>query len=93
MLIDCPHCGMRDHSEFAYHGDATKVRPDTAELNNPDGVEVSDKLRDDFYSYVYERDNPKGVHEEHWYHVAGCRSWLRVSRDTFTHEIISVTSE
>ena len=27
---------------------------------------------------------------ELWYHGGGCRSWLRVVRDTRTHEIESV---
>jgi len=24
---------------------------------------------------------------EYWQHVAGCRRWLRIRRDTVTHEI------
>jgi sarcosine oxidase subunit delta len=27
---------------------------------------------------------------ELWYHGFGCRSWLRVKRDTRTHEILGV---
>ena len=27
IRIDCPFCGPRDHGEFTYAGDATKVRP------------------------------------------------------------------
>ncbi len=27
---------------------------------------------------------------ELWYHAFGCRSWLRVTRDTRTHEIFAV---
>ena len=65
MIIHCPHCGMRDHSEFTYNGDATKKRP-CAELNNSEGSEGSDRLIDGFYSYVYDRANPKVLHEEHW---------------------------
>jgi sarcosine oxidase subunit delta len=36
------------------------------------------------------RDNPHGVHRELWYHVAGCHSWLVVTRDTMSHEITRV---
>ncbi|MEH2482098.1 heterotetrameric sarcosine oxidase delta subunit [Nitrobacteraceae bacterium AZCC 2146] len=78
MRIPCPFCGPRDASEFAYHGDATLTRPDagTADANA-------------MYDYVYLRDNPAGVHQEHWYHSAGCHAWLKVTRNVSTHEIIN----
>ncbi len=38
-------------------------------------------------AYVYERANPRGPHQEYWHHVAGCRQWLVVSRDTLSHEV------
>ena len=28
--------------------------------------------------------------EELWYHGGGCRAWLKVRRNTVTHEIFSV---
>ena len=77
MRIPCPYCGLRDAQEFAYLGDATVTRPDPAAPGADDA----------FHDYVYLRDNPAGAHKEHWYHGAGCRSWLVVSRDTRTHEI------
>ena len=33
------------------------------------------------------RNNPSGKHSELWHHVAGCRQWFKVSRNTITHEI------
>ena len=36
------------------------------------------------FDYVYLRDNPAGAHRELWYHGAGCRAWLVVTRDTRT---------
>lgn len=78
MLIPCPHCGPRDSSEFTYLGDATRKRP---ELDNTD-VEA-------WSAYVYERDNPKGQHQEFWHHLTGCRQWLVVERNTATHEVLS----
>ncbi|NBY26899.1 MAG: hypothetical protein EBQ71_06875 [Betaproteobacteria bacterium] len=27
LRIHCPYCGVRDHEEFSYFGDATKVYP------------------------------------------------------------------
>ncbi|MBV9565352.1 MAG: sarcosine oxidase subunit delta [Bradyrhizobium sp.] len=76
MRIPCPYCGERDFSEFVYHGDPA-ARPDPAAPDAPRR----------FYEAVYLRDNPAGRHEELWYHAHGCRSWLRVTRDTRTHEI------
>jgi sarcosine oxidase subunit delta len=80
MRIECPFCGERDLSEFAYLGDATITRP---EGSAPD-------VQARFFDAVYLRDNPCGRFEELWYHASGCRSWLRVRRDTRTHEILGV---
>jgi sarcosine oxidase subunit delta len=76
MRIPCPCCGERDIREFSYLGDASVRRPDAA-----DGEGA-------FSEYVYLRDNPAGEHREFWYHAAGCRSWLVVTRNTVTHEVI-----
>ena len=79
IRIDCPFCGPRDHGEFTYAGDATKVRP----AHGSTDMEA-------WLDYVYFRDNPKGVHKELWYHAHGCRQWLVVERDTTTHDVLSV---
>jgi len=34
------------------------------------------------------RPNPAGAHRELWHHSFGCRSWLIVTRDTRTHEVL-----
>jgi sarcosine oxidase subunit delta len=78
MRIPCPFCGQRDVSEFAYLGAADIARPDAAA---PDALKQ-------FGDAVYLRDNPAGPNAELWYHQAGCRSWLRVTRDTRTHAIL-----
>jgi heterotetrameric sarcosine oxidase delta subunit len=80
LRIPCPWCGERDESEFRYRGDASRVRPD-AEA----GVAA-------FNAYVYERDNPRGWHQEWWLHVGGCRKLLKVLRHTVSHEIGSVAA-
>ncbi|MDU6135603.1 sarcosine oxidase subunit delta, partial [Bradyrhizobium sp.] len=41
-----------------------------------------------FFEAVYLRDNPAGPHRELWYHAQGCRSWLIVTRDVRTHEVL-----
>ena len=78
LIIHCPHCGPRDHTEFSYGGDATVKRP-------ADGASV-----EAWSEYVYLRDNPRGAHQELWQHAQGCRAWLVVTRDTLTHAIDAV---
>ena len=79
LIFDSPFCGPRDHSEFSYGGDARRRRP---------AVDDADAGR--WHDYVFLRDNPRGRHVEYWQHVHGDRSWLRVERDTVTHEVLSV---
>jgi heterotetrameric sarcosine oxidase delta subunit len=80
MRIPCPWCGERGGEEFAYHGDATVIRPTDG------GTAPSEAWTD----YVYLRDNPAGLHRELWYHAAGCHAWLVVTRHMRTHEITAV---
>jgi sarcosine oxidase subunit delta len=41
-------------------------------------------------SYLHLRDNPAGVTKDLWYHETGCTSWLVVTRNTVTHEVLDV---
>ncbi|HWL58303.1 MAG TPA: sarcosine oxidase subunit delta [Paracoccus sp. (in: a-proteobacteria)] len=79
MLIPHPLLGPRDSSEFSYLGDASL-------LNRPDGMAADAAAR--FHEYVHLRDNPAGIHRELWFHEQGDRSWLVVTRNTLTHEIL-----
>ena len=81
MLINHPHLGPRDAAEFVYLGDASLI-------NRPDWQ--SENASDEFYEYLYLRDNPAGVIRELWFHAQGDRSWLVVTRNTLTHEITKV---
>ena len=81
MLINCPFCGPRDLREFSIRG------ADVA-LDRPEGTEWSEAWQD----YLHLRENPAGVSQELWQHTGGCGAWLLVTRDTRTHEIISVRS-
>jgi heterotetrameric sarcosine oxidase delta subunit len=81
MIINHPLLGPRDAAEFVYLGDASLMkRPDWQAEN----------AADQFYEYLYLRDNPAGLHRELWYHEQGDRSWLVVTRNTITHEITEV---
>ena len=85
MRIECCYCGVRSSEEFSYLGDATLVRPENLPGNARD-----EAVRQRWHDYVYLRDNPAGPHRELWQHVAGCRAWLVVTRNTRTHEIVRV---
>jgi len=80
MLIPHPLLGLRDAQEFTYLGDASL-------LSRPDPSSADAALA--FNEYVYLRDNPAGVHRELWFHEQGDRSWLVVTRNTTTHEILN----
>lgn len=77
MQIRCPWCGDRAQIEFSYGGDGSVQRP-----RDPEAVSS-----EEWFAYVYLRRNEKGPHLELWQHIAGCRRWLLVRRDTLTHEI------
>ena len=77
MRITCPICGERDRREFYYRGAAVA-------LDRP-APEAGAAAWDD---YVYLRENPAGVTRDLWYHANGCGSWLEVTRDTRSHEVL-----
>lgn len=79
MLIPHPLLGLRDAQEFTCLGDALL-------LDRPDGM--AQGAAEAFNAYVYLRDNPAGVHRELWFHEQGDRSWLVVTRNTLTHEVL-----
>ncbi len=79
IRISCPFCGPRDHAEFSYGGDGSIEYP------------ALDAPVQDWHDAVFLRDNICGLQLETWQHVYGCRMWLKVERDTMTHEIRSVT--
>lgn len=82
MIIKCPNCGSREINEYTYIGDATLTRPDH-----------DDTDMENWINYVFMRNNPRGIHVEHWQHTSGCRAFLKITRDTVTHEITVVMLE
>jgi len=81
MIINHPILGPRDAQEFTYLGDASLIdRPDWQ----------ADNAAEAFHDYLYLRDNPAGEHRELWFHEQGDRSWLVVTRNTVTHDILNV---
>lgn len=77
LRINCPHCGVRDETEFRFGGETGVVRPT--------GSDCGDWVR-----YLYLRRNVVGEQTERWLHVSGCLRWLEVRRDTRTNTILAV---
>lgn len=80
LLIECPDCGPRDETEYAYGGEAHVPYPE-------DPSRLSDR---EWAEYLFYRSNPKGLLAERWVHAVGCRRWFNVVRDTATYEIRAV---
>ncbi|MDN5788182.1 sarcosine oxidase subunit delta [Pseudorhodobacter sp.] len=78
MRITCPLCGPRDRREVYYYGSDDY-------LTLPEGQDF-----DAIDAHLHLRDNPAGVLRDLWYHEAGCTSWLAVTRNTVTHEVLDV---
>ena len=81
MIIEHPLLGPRDSQEFTYLGDASLLhRPDAS---------ASDAAAT-FFDYPDLRASPAGTRREVWSHEMGDRSWLVITRDTTSHEILAV---
>jgi sarcosine oxidase subunit delta len=78
LRIPCPYCGIRDEPEFIFGGPAHITRP---------SLDVDDAT---WTQYLYDRDNPVGLHFERWLHAYGCGQWFNVARDTLTHELLAI---
>jgi sarcosine oxidase, subunit delta len=77
LRIPCPYCGVRDEEEFRCGGQSHITRP------GPDATDA------DWADYLFNRDNPKGIHYERWLHAFGCGRWFNLARHTVTHDIIA----
>ena len=76
LRLRCPYCMIvADETELVPGGEAHIKR---------EGPGSSD---DQFYSYLFERKNPCGVHFERWYHNFGCGKWFHAARCTKTMEV------
>jgi methylglutamate dehydrogenase subunit B len=70
VRVPCPFCGERPFTEFSFGGELRDV-------SSPDPA--SDFAR------VYLHENAGGPQRERWFHAAGCRRWVPVTRDTTTN--------
>lgn len=74
--ILCPNCGARPVSEFGYSGE---VRP-PAEAAATEREEIE---------RLWLRRNVSGPQRERWFHTAGCRRYVTLTRDTRDNAILS----
>ena len=80
LLIHCPYCEEeRPELEFRHAGEAHVARP-------TDIAAISD---DEFATYFFYRDNPKGITFERWRHVHGCGRFFNAVRDTVTDKFVT----
>ena len=76
LTLRCPYCGQAvEETELSAGGEAHLKRF---------GPGSSD---DDFEGYLFNRENPKGVHFERWRHTYGCGKWFHAARCTTTLEV------
>ena len=76
LIFECPYCGvLADETDLAAGGEAHLKRF---------GPGSSD---DEFESYLFNRENPKGIHFERWRHVNGCGKWFNAVRCTVSMEV------
>ena len=76
LLLTCPYCGVQaEETELTAGGEAHLSR------------EGPGSSSDAFEAYLFERQNPKGVHFERWRHSYGCGKWFHVARCTVTNEV------
>ncbi|MEC9197281.1 MAG: sarcosine oxidase subunit delta [Pseudomonadota bacterium] len=76
LTLQCPYCGvMAEETELSAGGEAHLKRF---------GPGSSDA---DFETYMFMRENPKGVHFERWRHSNGCGKWFHAARCTVTLEV------
>ena len=81
LILECPCCGVAaEETELHAGGEAHLKR------FGPDSTE------EDFAGYLFQRENPRGVHFERWRHVYGCGKWFHAARCTATLEVFGTYS-
>ncbi|MEM9478001.1 MAG: sarcosine oxidase subunit delta [Pseudomonadota bacterium] len=81
LILRCPYCGVDvDETELVPGGEAHLKRF---------GPGSDD---DSFRDYLFQRENPRGVHFERWRHAAGCGKWFHAARCTQTLEVFGTYS-
>jgi len=76
LILHCPNCGRdKDETELQAGGEAHLKR------HGPGSSEQ------ELETYLFTRENPKGLHFERWRCAAGCGKWFHAARCTATLEV------
>ena len=78
LMIPCPQCGSRPFTEFWCGGEL------------PDGGHGAAGDIEADYARVWLKRNVCGDQPERWFHHAGCRRWISLTRHTVTNVIHDV---
>ena len=78
LMIPCPTCGRRPYTEFWCSGELPS-----------EGHDATGDIEQD-YRRVGLKRNVAGDQPERWYHHAGCRRWISLTRHTVTNAIHDV---
>ncbi|PYG27536.1 sarcosine oxidase subunit delta [Pelagimonas varians] len=81
LILECPYCGVKAEETELHAGGEAHIKRF--------GPGSSD---DDFETYLFQRENPMGVHFERWRHVNGCGKWFHAARSTTTLEVFGTYS-
>jgi heterotetrameric sarcosine oxidase delta subunit len=80
LRITCPNCGSRPFTEFWCGGEVGDAAPAPGAPVDPQAD----------FARIWLRRNATGPQTERWFHHAGCRRWLTLSRDTRDNTIHGV---
>jgi heterotetrameric sarcosine oxidase delta subunit len=78
LMIPCPTCGRRPYTEFWCGGEL------------PEGGHGATADPEGDYRRVWLKRNRAGDQLERWFHHAGCRRWVTLTRNTISNEIHDV---
>lgn len=80
LLIRCPYC-ERDlpEIEFTGAGEAHVARPEN----------IADVTDEEIRSYLFVRQNPKGIVFERWRHSHGCARFFNAARDSVSDRFLA----
>lgn len=81
LLIHCPYCKVdRPELEFVCRGEAHIARP----------LDPSSQTDEEWMTFLYLRENPKGLYAERWRHIHGCGRFFNAIRDTVSDKFVCV---
>lgn len=81
LILTCPYCNVAaDETELTPGGEAHLTRA---------GADATEAQLE---SYLFHRQNPRGVHFERWRHSYGCGKWFHAARCTVTLEVFGTYS-